>query len=287
MKYDTSEISRGFLRYGISEEKTELFLKEYAKRHGVKLSTQNVRNRKNKSPRRKFRFRGGLVLESVFSAILLFFVSLLNYILSSGQNQNQNQTTQQLKQPTRSELQLLTNGPVTNKEQEIPLSSSASSAVPLILNAVAAANESPLPSLNFREEEQNQNDGEEEQEEDEEQDNSVSPAPLSPNLGQLLGPLEPLEPLVKEVTSVLQAPFQPSTKQLSSVRQRAGAIQSRLREQQRSNEIIRTQRGSSKAGTFYGGKRSKRNGTNAKNRKRNKSKSRSIRTNKKLLLFSR
>ena len=286
MKYDTSEISRGFLRYGISEEKTELFLKEYAKRHGVKLSTQNVRNRKNKSPRRKFRFRGGLVLESVFSAILLFFVSLLNYILSSGQNQNQ-LANQQLKQPTRSELQLLTNGPVTDKEQEIPLSSSASSAVPLILNAVAAANESPLPSLNFREEEQNQNDGEEEQEEDEEQDNSVSPAPLSPNLGQLLGPLEPLEPLVKEVTSVLQAPFQPSTKQLSSVRQRAGAIQSRLREQQRSNEIIRTQRGSSKAGTFYGGKRSKRNGTNAKNRKRNKSKSRSIRTNNKLLLFSR
>ena len=286
MKYDTSEISRGFLRYGISEEKTELFLKEYAKRHGVKLSTQNVRNRKNKSPRRKFRFRGGLVLESVFSAILLFFVSLLNYILSSGQNQNQ-LANQQLKQPTRSELQLLTNGPVTNKEQEIPLSSSASSAVPLILNAVAAANESPLPSLNFREEEQNQNDGEEEQEEDEEQDNSVSPAPLSPNLGQLLGPLEPLEPLVKEVTSVLQAPFQPSTKQLSSVRQRAGAIQSRLREQQRSNEIIRTQRGSSKAGTFYGGKRSKRNGRNAKNRMRNKSKSRSIRTNNKLLLFSR
>lgn len=286
MKYDTSEISRGFLRYGISEEKTELFLKEYAKRHGVKLSTQNVRNRKNKSPRRKFRFRGGLVLESVFSAILLFFVSLLNYILSSGQNQNQ-LANQQLKQPTRSELQLLTNGPVTDKEQEIPLSSSASSAVPLILNAVAAANESPLPSLNFREEEQNQNDGEEEQEEDEEQDNSVSPAPLSPNLGQLLGPLEPLEPLVKEVTSVLQAPFQPSTKQLSSVRQRAGAIQSRLREQQRSNEIIRTQRGSSKAGTFYGGKRSKRNGRNAKNRMRNKSKSRSIRTNNKLLLFSR
>ena len=286
MKYDTSEISRGFLRYGISEEKTELFLKEYAKRHGVKLSTQNVRNRKNKSPRHKFRFRGGLVLESVFSAILLFFVSLLNYILSSGQNQNQ-LANQQLKQPTRSELQLLTNGPVTDKEQEIPLSSSASSAVPLILNAVAAANESPLPSLNFREEEQNQNDGEEEQEEDEEQDNSVSPAPLSPNLGQLLGPLEPLEPLVKEVTSVLQAPFQPSTKQLSSVRQRAGAIQSRLREQQRSNEIIRTQRGSSKAGTFYGGKRSKRNGRNAKNRMRNKSKSRSIRTNKKLLLFSR
>ena len=286
MKYDTSEISRGFLRYGISEEKTELFLKEYAKRHGVKLSTQNVRNRKNKSPRHKFRFRGGLVLESVFSAILLFFVSLLNYILSSGQNQNQ-LANQQLKQPTRSELQLLTNGPVTDKEQEIPLSSSASSAVPLILNAVAAANESPLPSLNFREEEQNQNDGEEEQEEDEEQDNSVSPAPLSPNLGQLLGPLEPLEPLVKEVTSVLQAPFQPSTKQLSSVRQRAGAIQSRLREQQRSNEIIRTQRGSSKAGTFYGGKRSKRNGRNAKNRMRNKSKSRSIRTNNKLLLFSR
>ena len=286
MKYDTSEISRGFLRYGISEEKTELFLKEYAKRHGVKLSTQNVRNRKNKSPRRKFRFRGGLVLESVFSAILLFFVSLLNYILSSGQNQNQ-LANQQLKQPTRSELQLLTNGPVTDKEQEIPLSSSASSAVPLILNAVAAANESPLPSLNFREEEQNQNDGEEEQEEDEEQDNSVSPAPLSPNLGQLLGPLEPLEPLVKEVTSVLQAPFQPSTKQLSSVRQRAGAIQSRLEEQQRSNEIIRTQRGSSKAGTFYGGKRSKRNGRNAKNRMRNKSKSRSIRTNNKLLLFSR
>jgi hypothetical protein len=287
MKYDTSEISRGFLRYGISNKKTELFLKEYARRHGVKLSPQNVRNktienRKNKSPRHRFRFRGGLVLESVFSAILLFFVSLLNYILSSGQNQNQNQASQQLQQPTRSELQLLTNGPSTDKEQERPLSSSSSSAVPLILNAVAAANESPLPSLNFREEEQN--DGEEEEENDE-QNNSVLPA--SPNLGQLLGPLKPLKPLVEEVTSVLQAPFQPSTKQ-SSVRQRAGAIQSRLQEQQSSNKILRTQLGSSKAGTFYGGKRSKRNGTNAKNRKRNKSKSRSIQTmNKKLLLFSR